>query len=53
MPAKVSGVTAELFKQHMLHEEQGRQIGSSKCGGKLETVITYPPQEHLGSVAIP
>ena len=51
MPTKVSGVTAALFKQHMLHEEQGRQIGFSKCDGKLETVITYPPREHLGSVA--
>lgn len=46
MPTKVSGVIAAFFKQHMLHEEQGRQIGLSKCDGKLETVITYPPGEH-------
>lgn len=52
MPIKVTGVTAALFKQHMLHEGQGRQIGLSKCDGKLETVVTYPPQEHLGSVAV-
>lgn len=51
VPAQVSGVIAAFYKQHMLHEEQGRQIGLSKCDGKLETVITYPPREHLGSVA--
>lgn len=50
MPTKVSGVIAALFKQ--LHKEQGRQTGLRKCDGKLETVITSPPWEHLGSVAI-
>lgn len=27
MPTEVSGVIAALFKQHMLHEVQGRQTG--------------------------
>lgn len=30
MPTEVSGVIAALFKQHMLHEEQDKQIGLSK-----------------------
>lgn len=41
------------IKQHMLLEKQGRKIGLGKCEGTLETVITYPPQGHFGSVAAP